>query len=142
MKSERKVEIIMFTQLKKIIMPIGVSGDEGDISAVLAAEIAPYVDKVCNDALGNLIAFKKGKRRIWTKSALWQAISTIRDLSVFPVWVASIIRRQHFPRLFSKTEPRVSSFPMRVFPEDRENIVPKIITLISARKTKRMLSAV
>ncbi len=51
----------MFTQLKKIVMPMGVSGDEGDISAVLAAEIAPYVDKVYNDALGNLIAFKKGK---------------------------------------------------------------------------------
>ena len=40
---------------------MGVSGDEGDISAGLAAEIAPYVDKVYNDALGNLIAFKKGK---------------------------------------------------------------------------------
>ena len=51
----------MFTQLKKIVMPIGVSGDEGEISAVLAAEIAPYVDKIYNDALGNLIAFKKGK---------------------------------------------------------------------------------
>ena len=51
----------MFTQLKKIVMPIGVSGDEGEISAVLAAEIAPYVDKVYTDALGNLIAFKKGK---------------------------------------------------------------------------------
>jgi len=51
----------MFTQLKKIVMPIGVSGDEGEISSVLASEIAPYVDKVYNDALGNLIAFKKGK---------------------------------------------------------------------------------
>ena len=51
----------MFTQLKKIVMPMGVSGDEENISAVLAAEIAPYVDKVYNDALGNLIAFKKGK---------------------------------------------------------------------------------
>ncbi|MBR7161582.1 MAG: M42 family peptidase, partial [Clostridia bacterium] len=51
----------MFTQLKKIVTPMGVSGDEGNISAVLAAEIAPYVDKVYNDALGNLIAFKKGK---------------------------------------------------------------------------------
>ena len=51
----------MFTQLKKIVMPIGVSGDEGEISAVLAAEIAPYVDKVYTDTLGNLIAFKKGK---------------------------------------------------------------------------------
>ena len=51
----------MFTELKKIVMPIGVSGDESGVSAVIAAEIAPYVDKVYNDALGNLIAFKKGK---------------------------------------------------------------------------------
>ena len=51
----------MFTELKKIVMPIGVSGDEEEISAVLAAEIAPYVDQVYNDTLGNLIAFKKGK---------------------------------------------------------------------------------
>ena len=51
----------MFTELKKIVMPIGVSGDEENISSVIAAEIAPYVDKVYNDALGNLIAFKKGK---------------------------------------------------------------------------------
>ena len=36
----------MFTELKKIVMPIGVSGDEGEVSAVIAAEIAPYVDKV------------------------------------------------------------------------------------------------
>ena len=51
----------MFTELRKIVMPIGVSGDEGEVSAVIAAEIAPYVDKVYSDALGNLIAFKKGK---------------------------------------------------------------------------------
>ena len=42
-------------------MPCGVSGDEGDISAVIAKDIAPYVDKVYNDEMGNLIAFKKGK---------------------------------------------------------------------------------
>ena len=51
----------MFTELKKIVMPIGVSGDESEVSSVIAAEIAPYVDKVYSDALGNLIAFKKGK---------------------------------------------------------------------------------
>lgn len=50
----------MFAQLKKFVMPAGVSGDEGEISAVLAAEIAPYVDDVYSDAMGNLIAFKKG----------------------------------------------------------------------------------
>lgn len=51
----------MFAQLKKIVMPIGVTGDEGEISSVLASEIGPYVDQVYTDALGNLIAFKKGK---------------------------------------------------------------------------------
>lgn len=51
----------MFAQLKKFVMPIGVSGDESEISAVIAKDIAPYVDKVYNDAMGNLIAFKKGK---------------------------------------------------------------------------------
>jgi endoglucanase len=55
------MENIMFAQLKKIVMPIGVTGDEGEISSVLASEIGPYVDQVYTDALGNLIAFKKGK---------------------------------------------------------------------------------
>ena len=51
----------MFGQLKKFVMAPGVSGDEGGISAVIAKDIAPYVDEVWNDAMGNLIAFKKGK---------------------------------------------------------------------------------
>ena len=51
----------MFAQLKKFIYAPGVSGDEGNISAVIAADIAPYVDKVYTDAMGNLYAFKKGK---------------------------------------------------------------------------------
>lgn len=51
----------MFGQLKKFVMAPGVSGDEGSISAVIAKEIAPYVDEVYSDAMGNLIALKKGK---------------------------------------------------------------------------------
>ncbi len=51
----------MFVQLKKFMMADGVSGDETNVSAVIAADIAPYVDEVYNDAMGNLIAFKKGK---------------------------------------------------------------------------------
>ncbi len=50
----------MFTELKKFVMADGVSGDEAGISAVIAAEIAPYVDEIKTDAMGNLIAFKKG----------------------------------------------------------------------------------
>ncbi len=50
----------MFTELKKFMMADGVSGDEGGIASVIAAEIAPYVDEISTDAMGNLIAFKKG----------------------------------------------------------------------------------
>lgn len=51
----------MFVQLKKFVMADGVSGNEANISSVIASEIAPYVDEVKNDAMGNLIAFKKGR---------------------------------------------------------------------------------
>ncbi|MBQ9748543.1 MAG: M20/M25/M40 family metallo-hydrolase [Clostridia bacterium] len=51
----------MFVQLKKFMMADGVSGDEKNVSAVIAAEIAPYVDEVYSDAMGNLIALKKGR---------------------------------------------------------------------------------
>jgi putative aminopeptidase len=51
----------MFAQLKKFVYAHGVSGDEENISSVIASDIAPYVDKVYTDAMGNLIAFKKGK---------------------------------------------------------------------------------
>ncbi len=50
----------MFTELKKFVMADGVSGDETGIAAVIAAEIKPYVDEIKTDAMGNLIAFKKG----------------------------------------------------------------------------------
>ncbi len=50
----------MITELKKFLMADGVSGDEGNIASVIAAEIAPYVDEVKTDAMGNVIAFKKG----------------------------------------------------------------------------------
>ena len=41
----------MFAQLKKFILASGVSGNEKGISAVLAADIAPYVDEVYSDAM-------------------------------------------------------------------------------------------
>ncbi len=50
----------MFGQLKKFMMAPGVSGDEGGIAAVIAKDIAPYVDSVNIDTMGNVIAFKKG----------------------------------------------------------------------------------
>ncbi len=45
---------------KKIITPFGPSGREEGIAAIIAEEIKGYVDEVRVDALGNLIAHKKG----------------------------------------------------------------------------------
>lgn len=51
----------MIDILKKVLAPIGPSGLEGPVAAVIAEEIRAYVDTVETDALGNLIAIKQGK---------------------------------------------------------------------------------
>lgn len=38
----------------------GVSGREKNVRAIIKREIAPYVDEMTTDAIGNLIAFKRG----------------------------------------------------------------------------------
>ncbi|HNX39899.1 MAG TPA: M42 family metallopeptidase [Methanothrix sp.] len=40
----------------------GISGWEGSVQQIVSREIAPYVDEVRVDSLGNLIAVKKGER--------------------------------------------------------------------------------
>ena len=50
----------MYTLLKDLIKPLGVSGREGAVRAVIEEKISPYVDEVYTDALGNLIAHKRG----------------------------------------------------------------------------------
>lgn len=45
---------------KKLSEAFGVSGFEDEIRAVLRAEVAPAVDEVRVDALGNLVAYRKG----------------------------------------------------------------------------------
>lgn len=50
----------MYTLLKDLMKPLGVSGREGGVRAVIEEKIAPYVDEVYTDALGNLIAHKRG----------------------------------------------------------------------------------
>lgn len=47
--------------LKKIALAYGPSGNEFKAAAVITEEIKPYVDEIRTDALGNLIAVKKGK---------------------------------------------------------------------------------
>lgn len=51
----------MFELLKKVLAPIGPSGLEAPVAAVIREEIEQYVDTIEVDALGNLIATKLGK---------------------------------------------------------------------------------
>lgn len=50
----------MFSLIKDIMKPLGVSGREARVAEVIKEKVAPYVDEVYSDALGNLIAHKKG----------------------------------------------------------------------------------
>ncbi len=50
----------MLNLIKKILKPVSVSGREQAVTKVIAEEIAPYVDSVRTDAMGNLIAYKAG----------------------------------------------------------------------------------
>lgn len=47
--------------IKKVTEAFGPSGAEGSVREVIRKEIEPYVDEIRVDALGNLIALKKGK---------------------------------------------------------------------------------
>ncbi|HEX2926845.1 MAG TPA: M42 family metallopeptidase [Ruminiclostridium sp.] len=49
--------------LKTVTQTFGVSGNEEDIREVITAEIKKYVDDIRVDAMGNLIAVKKGKKK-------------------------------------------------------------------------------
>ncbi len=50
----------MIEILKKLMLTHGVSGREDKIRDVIRAEVEPYCDEVTTDAVGNLIAHKKG----------------------------------------------------------------------------------
>lgn len=51
----------MFDMLKKVLAPIGPSGMEEPVAAVIREELKDYVDTIETDALGNLICTKLGK---------------------------------------------------------------------------------
>lgn len=51
----------MFELLKKLTAAFGVSGNEEEVREVIMNEIKGKVDEIQVDALGNLIAVKKGK---------------------------------------------------------------------------------
>jgi endoglucanase len=52
------------TQLKlleKLCNVIAVSGDEGEVRKIVLEEIKPYADEVKVDAMGNVLAIKRGR---------------------------------------------------------------------------------
>ncbi len=50
----------MISLIKKLIKPVCVPGNEGEVAEVIKSEISPYVDECRTDRLGNLIALKRG----------------------------------------------------------------------------------
>ncbi len=57
--------------LKKVTQAFGVSGNEEDIREIITTEIKKYVDEIKVDAMGNLIAVKKGKKKKILFAAIW-----------------------------------------------------------------------
>ena len=53
----------LYTTLKKLCLTNSPAGREGKVREVIKEMIAPYVDEVSVDALGNLIAIKRGQGR-------------------------------------------------------------------------------
>lgn len=49
--------------LEKLCTACGVSGNEDDIRDIILSEIKAYADEIKIDALGNILAFKKGRQR-------------------------------------------------------------------------------
>lgn len=49
--------------LNKVTQAFGVSGNEEEIRELITSEIKKYVDEIKVDAMGNLIAIKKGKKK-------------------------------------------------------------------------------
>ena len=50
----------MLNLTRKILKPVSVSGREDAVIGIIAEEIAPYVDSITTDPMGNLIALKAG----------------------------------------------------------------------------------
>ena len=51
----------MINDIRELVEIKGVSGNEGSVAAYIKNNILPYVDKVYEDALGNLVAVRKGE---------------------------------------------------------------------------------
>jgi endoglucanase len=50
-----------FSLLERLTNAVAVSGDEGEVRKIVLEEINPFVDEVKTDALGNVLAVKRGR---------------------------------------------------------------------------------
>jgi len=73
----------MYQTLKELIKVHGVSGREGAVAKAISEKIAPYVDEISTDALGNLIALKKGNGENKRKRMLCAHMDEIGFLITF-----------------------------------------------------------
>ena len=62
----------MYTMLKDIMCTPSVSGRENSVCEKIKKYVAPYTDECYTDALGNLIAVKKGSGENKKKIMLWE----------------------------------------------------------------------
>ncbi len=51
----------MINEIRELVRLSGVSGNEGAVAEYIKGQILPYVDKVYEDTLGNLVAIRKGE---------------------------------------------------------------------------------
>lgn len=49
--------------LKRLCTADGISGDEGEVRELILNEIRPFADDITVDSLGNIIVFKKGRKK-------------------------------------------------------------------------------
>ena len=51
----------MIKLMKKYTSVFSVTGHEGELADIITRDIAPFVDDISIDALGSVVAFKKGE---------------------------------------------------------------------------------
>ncbi len=53
--------------LERLCRACGISGNEDEVREIILDEIKPYADKLTVDALGNILVFKRGRKRAKTR---------------------------------------------------------------------------
>jgi endoglucanase len=124
--------------LEKLCNAVAVSGDEGEVRAIVLAEIQDHADEVKVDALGNVLATKRGRSRRCPRIMLsahmdevgfmlvaedgdglyrFETVGGIdaRQLPGKPVWVG----REHLPGVIGAPPIHLST------PEDRKRVIEK-----------------